>query len=181
MVLNGPAVDHDFLFPNGNHDEIHIYVTRDDNVFLRFLYYSFPRFLNGLNSDYVDIIRQTLGADHLLGTNSIRKYDKFDTNIPGLTLGNAMIVMSSFCYSQRSLAYYRSEPIYKAIKITSGNAQSLCPSCRDLFDQIFPINGMIPEIPNPACLNRIRPCTLDYYPLIEINEPKRKGLFGLFK
>lgn len=179
-ALNGPAVDRDFLIPNGQ-DVIHVYVTKDDNIFLRFLYYSFPRFLNGLNPDYVDIIRQTLGADRLLGTNSIRKYETFDTNIPGLKLGNAMIVMSSYCYSQRSLTYYRSEPIYKAIKITTGNVQSLCPSCRNLLDQIFPINGMIPEIPNPVCMNRMRPCVLDYYPLLEIDEPKKKGLFGLFK
>lgn len=180
-ALNGPLVDRDFFIPVGNNDGFHIYINRSDLLFLRILYYGFPGFLSGLAPDYVDIVRQTLGADHLLGTNEIRKYEKFDTNIPGLNLGNAMIAMMAFCYSQRDLIEYRNLEYYNALEITSGNEHVLCPACKSLLHQHFPINGIIPEIPNPNCMNRSRPCDLSYSPLIvNIEKPKKKGLFGLF-
>ena len=142
------------------------------------MYENIPEQLRTLSAEFYIPAREELAYMFLRGTNTIRKFMKKPTNIPGMTVGVAMIIMMNRAYQLVDIDDWKKKNISGVEIVDSKN--DLCPECRKLCGKYF-WNDTIPALPNPKCSKTERPCLPLMIAVVGSEQKsKKKGFFGLF-
>lgn len=141
------------------------------------MYEKFPEQLRNLSAEYYVPARKELAYEFLRGNNTIRKYMNKPTNIPGMTVGIAMIIMLNRACQLRDIDRYKNSGVCIGVEIIA--AGDMCPECKKICGK-YSWNDDIPALPNPKC-KKSSPCLPIMNAIVGVEKPtKKKGLFGLF-
>ena len=143
------------------------------------MYENIPEQLRSLSEEYYIPARKELAYMLLRGSNTIRKFMKKPTNIPGMTIGVAMIIMMNRAYQLQNIDAWKKQKFVLGVEIVDAK-NDLCPECLKLCGK-YSWNDTIPALPNPKCSKIGQPCLPTMGPILKHLEPqKKKKFFGLF-
>ena len=140
------------------------------------MYNIIPDQLQGINYEYLQTIREELAYTWLRGNNTIRKFMKKPTNIPGLTIGIGMKILLNRACQLRNISDWKMSRVCSGVEIL--NAPDLCPECKKICGR-YSFTDNIPPLPNPKCM-KADPCLPLMVSIIPAAEPPKKKRFGLF-